>query len=66
MFSEVILGYGKDYLFGPIAQALYGSWPENTRERVKQEKLIAIFRMENERLPYNGRIWEPRKSVSTI
>lgn len=47
-------------------QALDGNWPKGANGRLKLGKLIPMFQTENELFIFNGKLCEPRKSLSTI
>lgn len=63
---QVIIGYKNDQFFGTIVQALHGNWPKDAKVRVRLEKLVPVFRIENKRLLYNEKLWVPRQSLFAI
>ena len=65
-FEDVIFGYEEDQFFGPIIRALRNEWPDNPKNRLKLEKLVPLFKLENKKLFYMNKVCVPRKCVSTL
>ena len=65
-FEDVINGYKDDQFFDPVVDGLENKWSTNFIEKLKLEKIVSMFRNDCKRLLYNGKVFVPRRSVSTI